>query len=75
MLKKLTLNNFTVFSNAQLDFSKKHKYYYWRKWARKIHLLKVAYSIIAVQAKLQKIKMNLQNPIYKKHMQKNSVCI
>ncbi|CAM3795930.1 AAA family ATPase [Avibacterium endocarditidis] len=56
MLKKLTLNNFTVFSNAQLDFSKNINIIIGENGQGKTHLLKVAYSIIAVQAKLQKIK-------------------
>lgn len=61
MLKSLTLSRFTVFSDAVLRFSKNLNVIIGENGTGKSHLLKVAYSSLAVSAK-EGLKQNPSTP-------------
>lgn len=50
VIKSLAVENFTVFSKAQLDFGSELNVFIGENGAGKTHLLKLAYSILAVSA-------------------------
>ena len=50
MLKKISLQNFTVFTSEELDFGKQLNVVVGENGAGKSHLLKIAYSVLATSA-------------------------
>src|SRR5438094_2127078 len=67
MLKKLQIENFTVFPKADLDFGKNLNIILGENGAGKSHLLKLAYSAIAVSA--QRSKDGGDDPLGKAQIQ------
>ncbi|WP_024930632.1 ATP/GTP-binding protein [Methylophilus sp. OH31] len=59
MLKKMTLRNLTVFSDANLDFGKNLNVIVGENGAGKTHLLKMIYAVLAVSADNARKNQNL----------------
>lgn len=66
MLSHLQLKNFTVFSETDLEFSKNLNIIIGENGQGKTHLLKLAYSVIAVQSELKKKKQEPTKTILQK---------
>ncbi len=63
MIKRMTLKNLTVFSDADLEFGRNLNVIIGENGAGKTHLLKMIYSVLAVSAEEQRKPRGLLSPL------------